>query len=82
MQTTNSLESLLDNDNSVSIGEMLQKGWAIFKQNIVGFVVYAFIALMLISLAAFTVVGALLISLPLICGFYLMAEKIAKAESG
>lgn len=81
MQKTNGFDSLLGSDNRVSIGEMLQEGWAIFKQNMVGFVVYSFIVLMLISLAAFTIIGALLISLPLICGFYLMAEKIAKAES-
>jgi uncharacterized membrane protein len=77
MEDFNSLNS---NDSKIDIGDMFSNGWNIFKQNIIGFVFYYILSIGLLLISAVTVVGPILLYMPLLMGFCIVADKIYRNQ--
>lgn len=80
MQDLTKFTSLIENTNPLIISKIFRNGWNIFKQNISGFVIYTILMSILLSLSALTGIGILLIGMPLLMGFYMMADNIHIGE--
>ncbi len=76
------LQELIDHGYEFNFGDYIGKGFDIFKENILGFAGYFFVYFMIIMIGSFIpIVGSLavsLISLPLLGGIYIVANKIEK----
>jgi uncharacterized membrane protein len=84
METVNNLkertEQLIAAGYQTDVGEYVRRGWKIFENNIGGFIAYAILYLIISVMAAFIPFAPILISGPLLAGFYLVSYRISRGE--
>jgi uncharacterized membrane protein len=85
MDITNDLkdrtEQLILSGYQTDIGEYFRRGWKIFENNMGGFIAYVLVYMLISIVAAFIPFAPLLISGPLLVGFYIVSNKISKGET-
>ena len=78
------LQELIDHGYEFNFGDYISKGFDIFKENILGFAGYFFVYFLIMMAGSFIpILGSIavsLISIPLLVGIYIVANKIERNE--
>ncbi|MFZ6050708.1 DUF2189 domain-containing protein [Halocola ammonii] len=75
-----SLRDLIDNGYEFDFAYAIERAFAIWQKDIVGFSLYALLSAVIIFFSIFTLVGPLLLGGPLMAGYIVVANKIARGE--
>ncbi|MDP4826320.1 MAG: YjgN family protein [Flavobacteriales bacterium] len=62
-------------------GKAFEIGWNIFRENMGGFIGFFLVALLIIVVSCITIIGPLLIAMPLFAGFLIVGTKIYRKEA-
>ncbi|KPL13810.1 MAG: hypothetical protein AMS26_13070 [Bacteroides sp. SM23_62] len=73
-------EHLIQQGYQTDAGGYIRRGWEIFQENMGLFIAYTILVILISVAAAFIPFGSLLVSGPLMAGFYIVANKISKGE--
>ena len=73
-------ERLIQEGFQTDAGKYINKGWEIFRRDMGLFIGYTVIMILITVVSAFIPFAALLLSGPLIAGFFIVAHKINKGE--
>jgi hypothetical protein len=83
-QGQNDLNAIMQGGYTLDMGGFINRGWAIFQQNLGGFVGYTLLMIVaIIVLSIIPVIGSIgvaIISGPLLGGFYIVAFKLMKGQ--
>lgn len=74
-------EQLIQSGYQTDIGEYFRRGWKIFERNIGGFIAYVLLYILISFASAFIPFAPLLISGPLLAGFFIVSKKISRGEA-
>ena len=74
------VEQKLQNGYEFDIGSYLSRGWEIYKKEWLTFSIYAFLALIILTIASITIVGLLFTAYPLMLGFFIGARRVENGE--
>lgn len=74
-------ERLIQEGFQTDAGKYINKGWEIFRRDMGLFIGYTVIMILIMFVSAFIPFAALLVSGPLIAGFFIVAHKINKGEA-
>lgn len=80
------LQRILDQDYEFRLGDYIGQGFSLFQKQVGLFMGFTFVFFLIVMLANFVpIVGPIAVNLfltpPLICGFYLVSDKIRRGES-
>jgi uncharacterized membrane protein len=75
-----SLEHLASNGYKFDFGKCFERGWEAMKSDIGQYILFALVAGVIIVVSLFTVIGAILIALPLQAGYMVYAKKVLTNE--
>lgn len=78
--TREALFQRLNEDYKVDLGKYISEGFNIFQKEAGLFVGYAVVAVLLLFVSAFTIVGAVLVSFPLLAGYSIAAHQIKNGQ--
>lgn len=73
-------ERLIEQGFQTDAGKYINKGWEIFRMDMGLFIAYTVVMILISVVSSFIPPVGLLISGPLIAGFYIVAHKINKGE--
>ncbi len=73
-------ERLIQQGFQTDAGSYIRKGWDIFQEDMGMFIGYTVIMLLISGISAVIPFGSVLVSGPLIAGFYIVAHKVDKKE--
>jgi uncharacterized membrane protein len=74
--TKEMIDERLAEDYTVDMGKYITDGFNIFQKNIGLFVGYALVAVLILFASIFTIVGPLLVAMPLLAGYSIAAHKL------
>ena len=75
------VEQKLQNGYEFDIGSYISSGWETYKKEWLTFSIYAFLVLVILTLASITIIGLLFTAFPLMLGFFIGANKVENGES-
>jgi hypothetical protein len=76
-----SLQDLSNGDYKVDLSKYINQAFEIFKQEWALFGAYTFVMILLVALSVITIIGPLLIALPLTAGYHIACKKIKAGEA-
>jgi uncharacterized membrane protein len=74
-------EQLIQSGYQPNVGEYFRRGWKIFEKNAGGFIAYVLLFILISAVSAFIPFAPLLISGPLLAGFFIVSHRISKGEA-
>ena len=77
---TQPYQHLIDNGYEFQLGDYINRGWEIFKKDPGPFIGYTLLMMVIMVVAAFTIIGIFFVAGPLVGGFYIYANKVANDE--
>lgn len=75
------VDEKINHGYTFDIGEYFSQGWEIFRKEWLTFSIYSLLLFIIITLAAFTIIGLLFVVYPLYIGYFIGADKVKKGES-
>ena len=74
-------ERLIEQGFETDAGSYIRKGWEIFEKDMGMFIGYTVVMFLISLVAAFIPIASILVSGPLIAGYYIVARKVDRGEA-